>query len=104
MHIEKTALPTGGPVFSPLWTIFDIVRDINKTNVLTNHVFHLTGTIFELNAHQNVTSRKTAPPPHINKTDVLNKFHDDCAKIVTPRVNTATPTGDHVFQRTSVEE
>ncbi|KAH3810411.1 hypothetical protein DPMN_138803 [Dreissena polymorpha] len=38
IHIEKNASPTGGHVFSPIWTIFQLVRDINKTNVLTN--FH----------------------------------------------------------------
>ncbi|KAH3696142.1 hypothetical protein DPMN_083605 [Dreissena polymorpha] len=38
IHIEKNAPPTGGHVFSPIWTIFKLVRDINKTNVLTN--FH----------------------------------------------------------------
>ncbi|KAH3708156.1 hypothetical protein DPMN_067595 [Dreissena polymorpha] len=67
------------PCFSPIWTIFKLVRDINKTNVLANfhdywakivtsrklprppgnHVFQRTGTIFELNSHwtKNVTSR-----------------------------------------------
>ncbi|KAH3849548.1 hypothetical protein DPMN_091951 [Dreissena polymorpha] len=71
---RKTAPPPGGHVFSPIWTIFEIVRDINKTNVLTKfhddwakivtfrpykeycptpggHVFQRTGTIFELNQH-----------------------------------------------------
>ncbi|KAH3806401.1 hypothetical protein DPMN_134722 [Dreissena polymorpha] len=38
IHIKKNAPPTGGHVFSPIWTIFELVRDINKTNVLTN--FH----------------------------------------------------------------
>ncbi|KAH3879320.1 hypothetical protein DPMN_003222 [Dreissena polymorpha] len=47
--IEKTAPPPGGHVFSPIWTIFKLVCDINETNVLT-------------------------------------KFHDDWAKIVTSRV------------------
>ncbi|KAH3749659.1 hypothetical protein DPMN_184160 [Dreissena polymorpha] len=64
MHIEKTAPPTGGHVFSPIWTIFELVRDINKTNVLT-------------------------------------KFHDDWAKIVTSRVftrNTAPPPGGHLHE------
>ncbi|KAH3802906.1 hypothetical protein DPMN_156603 [Dreissena polymorpha] len=56
-HIEKNAPPTGGHVFSPILTIFELVRDINKTNVLTN--FHdnwaksVTSSIF---------TRKTAPP------------------------------------------
>ncbi|KAH3880360.1 hypothetical protein DPMN_004274 [Dreissena polymorpha] len=58
-HIEKTVPPPGGHVFSPIWTIFELVRDINETNVLT-------------------------------------KFHDDWAKIVTSRVNTALPPGGHL--------
>ncbi|KAH3860544.1 hypothetical protein DPMN_023445 [Dreissena polymorpha] len=36
IHIEKNAPPTGGHVFSPIWTIFQLIRNINKTNVLTN--------------------------------------------------------------------
>ncbi|KAH3887421.1 hypothetical protein DPMN_011438 [Dreissena polymorpha] len=36
IHIEKNAPPTGGHVFSPIWIIFELVRDINKTIVLTN--------------------------------------------------------------------
>ncbi|KAH3827869.1 hypothetical protein DPMN_129812 [Dreissena polymorpha] len=66
IHIEKTAPPPGGHVSSPIWTIFELIRDINKTNVLI-------------------------------------KFHDDWAKIVTSRVftrNTAPPPGGHFFQRT----
>ncbi|KAH3889038.1 hypothetical protein DPMN_013085 [Dreissena polymorpha] len=66
IHIDKTAPPPGSHFFSPIWTIFELVRDINKTNILT-------------------------------------KFHDDWAKIVTSRVftrNTAPPPGGHVFQWT----
>ncbi|KAH3862210.1 hypothetical protein DPMN_025176 [Dreissena polymorpha] len=75
IHIEKNAPPTGGHVFSPIMTIFELVREINKTNVLTNfhddwakivtsrvftrktapptggHVFQRTGNTFELNQH-----------------------------------------------------
>ncbi|KAH3849463.1 hypothetical protein DPMN_091866 [Dreissena polymorpha] len=29
IHIDKNAPPTGGHVFSPIWTIFELVRDIN---------------------------------------------------------------------------
>ncbi|KAH3817125.1 hypothetical protein DPMN_118654 [Dreissena polymorpha] len=70
IHIEKNAPPTGGNVFSPIRTIFELIREINKTNVLTTlhddwakivtsrvktapptggHVFQWTGTTFELN-------------------------------------------------------
>ncbi|KAH3712340.1 hypothetical protein DPMN_072037 [Dreissena polymorpha] len=98
-HIEKNAPPTGGHVFSPTWTIFELVQDINKTNVLTNshddwakivtsrvftrksapptggHVFQRTGTTFELNEH-------------IIKANILTKFHENWAKNVTSRVFT----------------
>ncbi|KAH3777703.1 hypothetical protein DPMN_179151 [Dreissena polymorpha] len=115
IHIEKNALPTGGPVFSPIWTISELVQDINKTNVLTNfhddwakivtstvktalppgsHVIQLTRTIFELNSH-------------IKETNVLTKFHENWAKNVTSRMFTCfhyihiekntKPTGGHVF-------
>ncbi|KAH3889306.1 hypothetical protein DPMN_013359 [Dreissena polymorpha] len=53
IHIEKNAPPTGSHVFSPIPTIFKLVRDINKTNVLTN---------FHDNWAKIVTSRKNAPP------------------------------------------
>ncbi|KAH3723713.1 hypothetical protein DPMN_049507 [Dreissena polymorpha] len=110
IHKEKNAPPTGSHVFSLIWTIFKLVRDINKTNVLTNfhddwakivtsrvftsHVIQLTGTIFELNSH-------------IKETNVLTKFHENWTKNVTSRVFTslhyihieknAPPTGGHVF-------
>ncbi|KAH3754569.1 hypothetical protein DPMN_189246 [Dreissena polymorpha] len=96
--------------FSPIWTIFKLVRDINKSNVLTNfhddweksvtsrvftsHVIQQTGKIFELNSH-------------IKKRNVLTKFHENLAKNVTSRVFTcfhyihieknASPSGGHVF-------
>ncbi|KAH3796144.1 hypothetical protein DPMN_149711 [Dreissena polymorpha] len=35
---KKIAPPPGGHDFSPIWTIFELVRDINETNVLTK--FH----------------------------------------------------------------
>ncbi|KAH3855041.1 hypothetical protein DPMN_097601 [Dreissena polymorpha] len=85
IHIEKTAPPPGNHVFSPIWTSFKLIRDINKTNVLT---------------------KNTAPPPDINETKVLSKFHDDWAKIVTSRVfirNTAPPAGGHTNILTNFE-
>ncbi|KAH3721165.1 hypothetical protein DPMN_064082 [Dreissena polymorpha] len=84
IHIEKNAPPTGGHVFSPIWTIFELVRDTNKTNPI--YVIELIGTIFELNSH-------------IKETNVLTKFHENWAKNVTSRVFTknALPTGGHVF-------
>ncbi|KAH3887474.1 hypothetical protein DPMN_011491 [Dreissena polymorpha] len=107
IHIEKNAPPTCGHVFSPIWTIFELVGDTNKTNVLTNfhddwakivtsrvktalpppssHVIKLTGTIFKLNFH-------------IKETNVLTKFHENWAKNVIQKKN-APPTGGHVFSQ-----
>ncbi|KAH3807191.1 hypothetical protein DPMN_135524 [Dreissena polymorpha] len=80
IHIEKNAPPTGAYVFSPIWTIFELVRDINKTNVLTNY-------------HDDwakiVTSRgKTAPPtgghdfqltkPLLNSTNISLRLGMKC--------------------------
>ncbi|KAH3782938.1 hypothetical protein DPMN_160862 [Dreissena polymorpha] len=59
-------------------TIFQLVREINKTNA------------------KNVTSiMNTAPPPwrpYIYKTNLFTKFHDDWAKNVTSIVFTRTGT------------
>ncbi|KAH3842914.1 hypothetical protein DPMN_116418 [Dreissena polymorpha] len=67
IHIKKNAPPTGGHVFSPIWTIFDLVRDINKTNVLTN--FHddwakiVTSRVFTRENYHYIHIEKNAPPP-----------------------------------------
>ncbi|KAH3885666.1 hypothetical protein DPMN_009661 [Dreissena polymorpha] len=117
IHIEKNAPPTGGHVFLPILTIFELIV---TSRVFTSHVIQLTGTIFKLNSHikgtyfltkfhekwaKNVTSKKNAPPTgghvfspiwtifelvqDIIKTNVLTNFHDDWAKIVTSRVFTS---------------
>ncbi|KAH3825936.1 hypothetical protein DPMN_127823 [Dreissena polymorpha] len=104
IHIEKNDLPTGGNVFSPIWTIFNLVRDINKTNVLTN--FH---DDWDKIVTSRVFTRKTAPPTgghvsqqtgttfelnqHIIKANILTKFHENWTKNVTSRA------GDNGAQR-----
>ncbi|KAH3876368.1 hypothetical protein DPMN_000208 [Dreissena polymorpha] len=114
IHIDKNAPPTGGHVFSPIWTIFKIVRDINKTNVLTNfhddwakiltsrvftrktapptggHVFQRTGTTFELNQHDNKTNILTnfELDRDFIGTKLLTKFHEDRTIKMASRVFT----------------
>ncbi|KAH3880142.1 hypothetical protein DPMN_004055 [Dreissena polymorpha] len=97
IHIEKNDPPTGGHVFSPIWTIFKLVRDINKTNVFTN--FHVDGAKIMTSR---VFTRKTAPPTggHTNiltnfeldrdfiGTKLLTKFHEDQTTNVASRVFT----------------
>ncbi|KAH3698932.1 hypothetical protein DPMN_073877 [Dreissena polymorpha] len=103
IHIEKNAPPTDGHVFSPIWTIFELVRDINKTHVLTNfhddwakivtsrvftrktapptggHVFQRTRTTFQLDQHiikANILTNFELDRDIIG-TNLLTKFHED---------------------------
>ncbi|KAH3720571.1 hypothetical protein DPMN_063471 [Dreissena polymorpha] len=111
---NKNAPPTGVHVFSPIWTIFNLIRDINKTNVLTNfhddwakivtsrvftrktapptgdHVFQRTGTTFELNQHiikANILTNFDIDLDIIG-TNLLTKFHADRTINVASRVFT----------------
>ncbi|KAH3877404.1 hypothetical protein DPMN_001270 [Dreissena polymorpha] len=126
IHIEKNAPPTGGHVFSPIWTIFKLIRDINQTNVLTN--FHenwakIVSSILECLQGFSIAKQGKQPPPgshviqltgtifelnsYIKETNILTIFHENWAKNVTSRVFTcfhcihietnAPPTGGHVF-------
>ncbi|KAH3887357.1 hypothetical protein DPMN_011373 [Dreissena polymorpha] len=74
IHIEKNAPPTGGHVFSPILTIFKLVLEINKTNVLTN---------FHDDWAKIVTSR------------VFTR--ENCHLYNIHIEKNARPTGDHVF-------
>ncbi|KAH3704150.1 hypothetical protein DPMN_079205 [Dreissena polymorpha] len=98
---KKTAPPPGGHVFSPIWTIFEFIRDINTTNVLTK--FHDNWAKI---VPSRVFTRNTAPPPDwasnvtftvftsfklgrgIIWTNVLTKFHEDRIRNVASRVFT----------------
>ncbi|KAH3781715.1 hypothetical protein DPMN_159618 [Dreissena polymorpha] len=66
IHIAKNAPPTGGHVFSPIRTIFKLVPDINKTNVLTN--FHddwakiVSSRVFTRENCHYIHIEKNAPP------------------------------------------
>ncbi|KAH3773200.1 hypothetical protein DPMN_174557 [Dreissena polymorpha] len=92
IHIEKNAPPIGGHIFSPIWTIFELVRHINKTNVLIN--FHddwakiVTYSVYKENClptgghlHEdwalNVTSKVFELDRDIIGTNLLTKFHED---------------------------
>ncbi|KAH3699688.1 hypothetical protein DPMN_074648 [Dreissena polymorpha] len=115
IHIEKNAPPTGGHVFSPIWTIFELVRDINKTDVLTyfhdnwakivtsrvftrktaqptgGNVFQRTGTTFELNQHiikTNILTNFKLGRDFIG-AKLLTKFHEDVTINVASRVFTS---------------
>ncbi|KAH3887211.1 hypothetical protein DPMN_011227 [Dreissena polymorpha] len=86
--VVKNAPPTGGHVFSPVWTIFELVRDINKTNVLTN--FHDDWTKI-------VTSRVfTRENCHYIHSEGNWGKREECT-VHTCIEKNAPPTGGHVF-------
>ncbi|KAH3709335.1 hypothetical protein DPMN_068797 [Dreissena polymorpha] len=103
IHIEKNAPPTDGHVFSPIPTIFKLIRDINKTHVLTNFHDDWPKIPNRKNCHY-IQIEKNAPPTgghvfspistifelvrDINRTNVLTNFYVDWAKFVTSRVLT----------------
>ncbi|KAH3731217.1 hypothetical protein DPMN_057225 [Dreissena polymorpha] len=89
-----------------MWPLdFELDRDLIGTKLLTK-VF--TNKCERTDGRTTDKDRKTAPTVFelvrdSDKTNVLTKFHDDWAKIVTSRVftrKTATQTSGHVFQRT----
>ncbi|KAH3777678.1 hypothetical protein DPMN_179126 [Dreissena polymorpha] len=96
IHIEKNVSPTGGHVFLPIWTIFELVRHINKTNVLIN--FHDDGPKLKTAPHTgghlhedwalNVTSTVFELDRDIIGTNLLTKFHVDQTINVASRVLT----------------
>ncbi|KAH3729246.1 hypothetical protein DPMN_055213 [Dreissena polymorpha] len=105
---KKNVPPLGGHVFQENVTVFELIQDIIKTNLLT--IFHQDWTI-------NVASRvlrKNAPPPggHVYQPtsiifklvqdiigmNLLTKFHEDRTINVASRVKNAPPLGSHVFQ------
>ncbi|KAH3896002.1 hypothetical protein DPMN_020173 [Dreissena polymorpha] len=91
----ENAPPPGGHVFSSIWTIFKLVRDINETNVSTKFhddwaKFHIKNTAPPTGGHlhedlaSNVTSTVFTNfctsfelSQGINGTSVLTKFHED---------------------------
>ncbi|KAH3805352.1 hypothetical protein DPMN_133654 [Dreissena polymorpha] len=66
IHIGKNDPPTGGHIFSPIPTIFKLVRDINKTNVLTNchddWAKIVTSRVFTREKCNYIHIEKNAPP------------------------------------------
>ncbi|KAH3734735.1 hypothetical protein DPMN_041180 [Dreissena polymorpha] len=95
---RKNAPPPGGHVFKETKTIFKLIQDIIRTNLLTK---------FHEDRKKMWPIEKNAPPPgsHMN---LLTKFHEDRTINVASRVLTrfyyshirkiAPPLGSHVFQ------
>ncbi|KAH3711318.1 hypothetical protein DPMN_070823 [Dreissena polymorpha] len=94
-HIRKNAMPLGGHVIQANVTIFKLIQDIIKTNLLTK--FHQDWTI---NVASRVLTRKNAPPPggHIfQPTSIIFELVQDIIGM-WPLEKNAPPLGSHVFQ------
>ncbi|KAH3774206.1 hypothetical protein DPMN_175581 [Dreissena polymorpha] len=89
IHIEKNAPPTGGHVFSPIWTIFELVRHSNKRHVAFSF-YPSSHWGFKVGRKKMFKEKPRWPlASGANKTNDLINFHDDWAKIVTSRVFTS---------------
>ncbi|KAH3803723.1 hypothetical protein DPMN_131991 [Dreissena polymorpha] len=70
IHVENNAPPTCSHVFSPIWTIIELVRDINETNVSTN--FH--------DDWANIVTSSVFTRPGMAHIKLVTKFGEDWMK------------------------
>ncbi|KAH3847793.1 hypothetical protein DPMN_090123 [Dreissena polymorpha] len=93
----KNAPPTGGHVFSPIPNIFKLVRDINKTNVLTN--FHddwvkkVTSRVFSSKSYCKMLKLAQTD----QQTDQQTGQKQYVPHYYSGGHKNAPPTGGHVF-------
>ncbi|KAH3812437.1 hypothetical protein DPMN_140869 [Dreissena polymorpha] len=105
-------MPPGSHVFSPIWTIFELVRDINEINVLsklhddwaeivTSRVFTRKyapppgGHVFQRNRNHFLTQLTYHLDKHFEKClQVLTKVHEDQTIYVASRVFTRQNVND----------
>ncbi|KAH3834643.1 hypothetical protein DPMN_107975 [Dreissena polymorpha] len=95
-HIRKNAPPHGSHVFQANVTIFNLIQDINNTNLLT--IFHEDRKI---NVASRVLTMKNAPPPggHVfQPTCIIFDLVQDIIGINLLSKKNASPLGSHVFQ------
>ncbi|KAH3826540.1 hypothetical protein DPMN_128446 [Dreissena polymorpha] len=111
---KKNTPPTGGHVFQPTGTFFELVQEDQSINQTINVAsrFHDNRT---KNVASRVLTRKNAPPPggkvsqptrtildfiqDIIRINLLTEVHED-RTINVPLVKNAPPPGAHVFQAT----
>ncbi|KAH3875473.1 hypothetical protein DPMN_038739 [Dreissena polymorpha] len=98
---RKTAT-SPGTQFHEDWTINVTSKVLTRKTATTTggHVFHSTGTIFELGLKKN--NCLATWQPYIIRTNVLTKFHEDWTLNLTSTVKTAPPPGGHVFLPTGI--
>ncbi|KAH3825304.1 hypothetical protein DPMN_127178 [Dreissena polymorpha] len=107
-RVKNAPPPLAAKFFQANVTIFDLIQDINNTNLL--NIFPEDWTI---NVAPRVLTKKNAPPPgNIIGTNILTKFHEDRNINMASRVLTriyyshnrknAPPLGGHVFQQAGI--
>ncbi|KAH3871889.1 hypothetical protein DPMN_035104 [Dreissena polymorpha] len=88
--------PSGGNVLKATETIFELIQDIIRTNLLTK--FH---EYRKINVASIVLTMKKCPAPwrpYIIRLNFLTKFHEARTLNEASRVKNAPPLGSHVFQ------
>ncbi|KAH3877183.1 hypothetical protein DPMN_001042 [Dreissena polymorpha] len=93
---EKNAPPLGSHVFQAKVTIFELIQDIIKTNLLT--IFHQDWTI---KVASRVLTRKNAPPPggHVfQPIGIIFELVQDIIRMNLLTKKNAPSLGSHVFQ------
>ncbi|KAH3824920.1 hypothetical protein DPMN_126780 [Dreissena polymorpha] len=85
IHIAKNAPPTGGHFFLPIWTIFKLLQNIHKINVLTKFHDDWANNCDFLTVNCSVTLAAML----FQRTEtIFDIFHEDWTKNVTSRVFT----------------
>ncbi|KAH3773338.1 hypothetical protein DPMN_174697 [Dreissena polymorpha] len=97
---QKLPPPLGGHVFSLIWTIFELVQNINKTNanILTSKEIFFTAPPPGGHLHEDWTCTVFELSRGINVTNVLQNFNEDQTINVESRVFTRQNVDD--IQRT----
>ncbi|KAH3894110.1 hypothetical protein DPMN_018268 [Dreissena polymorpha] len=95
-HIRKNAPPLGSNVFQANITIFELIHNINKTNLLT--IFHEDWTI---NVASRVLTKKNAPPNggHVFQPKcIISELVQDIIGMNLLTMKNAPPLGSHFHE------
>ncbi|KAH3872117.1 hypothetical protein DPMN_035331 [Dreissena polymorpha] len=95
IHIKKNAPPTGGQVFSPIWTNSNSseisIKSMKTAPPTGGHVFQQTGTTFKLN--QDIIKTNILTNFELGRdfigAKLRTKFHEDGTRNVASRVFTS---------------
>ncbi|KAH3831102.1 hypothetical protein DPMN_104364 [Dreissena polymorpha] len=89
-YSENRPAPWWPGFFSPIWTIFELVQDINKTNVLTTFHDDWAKIVASRVLTRKSTQRTALPSFKLDRgiigSNLLTKFHEDQTRNAVSRV------------------